>query len=322
MLIIEKEGDDPFFNLAAEEYVTHRLEDDVFILWENANCVVVGKHQNAIAEVNLPFVEQLSVPVIRRISGGGTVFQGPGNINFSFVKTLNQAENQIDFARHLAPVKAFFMTLGITLELHGKSSLTLHGKKVSGNAAHVHRNRSLHHGTLLFDADLDLVRNCLKVIPGRYQSKAVLSNPMPVANIRPWLPTDQNIRKVMEQFRNYIVKTFDVHEVREFSTQEIEAIQRLADEKYHRREWNFGYTPEYRYHAFLEFDNRKFGFTILVSNDKIVEILPDEVLPKTNRIAKALLGQRPESAILTKVLSSLYPSHEPSQIAKMVYALI
>src|SRR5690554_2778106 len=97
MFFLDKTSQDPWFNLAAEEYLLRQTDMDVFMLWENAPCLVIGKHQNPVMEINASCLIDEKIPVIRRISGGGTVFHGPGNLNFSFITTSSDQEDKINF---------------------------------------------------------------------------------------------------------------------------------------------------------------------------------------------------------------------------------
>ncbi|MCD4729892.1 MAG: lipoate--protein ligase family protein, partial [Bacteroidales bacterium] len=87
MLIINRSQTDPYFNIAAEEYLLKNMDEDCFMLWQNQHSIIVGKHQNTLAEINFGFVKENNIPVIRRISGGGTVFHDLGNLNFTFISS-------------------------------------------------------------------------------------------------------------------------------------------------------------------------------------------------------------------------------------------
>ena len=82
MLCILSTNQDIFFNLAAEEYFLKNSNEDICMLWQSEDSVVVGKHQNAMAEVNYLWTLKHNFPIARRLTGGGTVYHGPGNLNF------------------------------------------------------------------------------------------------------------------------------------------------------------------------------------------------------------------------------------------------
>ncbi len=149
---------DPFFNLAVEEYLLRNRTEDFLVLGINDPSVIIGKHQVAHREADTKFVMENNIPVIRRISGGGTVYHDFGNVNFSFI--LNSARGtQVDFRKYTLPVIEFLASLKVNAELEGKNDLKVNGLKISGNAEHVYRERVLHHGTLLFNADLGKLGN-------------------------------------------------------------------------------------------------------------------------------------------------------------------
>ena len=86
MLTIQNFSHDPYYNQALEEYVfqTYRNED-LFFLWQNRPAVIVGKHQNICRKVSVPVLHRLGIPVIRRMSGGGTIYTDLGGWQFSFI---------------------------------------------------------------------------------------------------------------------------------------------------------------------------------------------------------------------------------------------
>ena len=88
MFCIHIENNNPFFCLAAEEYFLKNFSEDIFLIWQSTDTVVVGKHQNTLAEINYPFVIKYNIKVARRISGGGAVFHDSGNVNFTFIKNI------------------------------------------------------------------------------------------------------------------------------------------------------------------------------------------------------------------------------------------
>jgi len=247
MIQIVKPGSDPFFNIAAEEYLVKASEDEVLLIWENTDCVVVGKHQNTFAEINYKFVKTHKIPVIRRISGGGTVAQGRGNINYSVILNHKNDQNKVDFHRFTKPITDFLQSIGVPATLQGKSNLTVHSLKFSGNAAHVFKQRSLHHGTILFDADLDFIEQLITVADEEsFASKAIPSNRVNITNLRPQLLNDLDSDGFTDLLCDYLRNCFSIKEIRELTFNQLNEIQKLADEKYNTWEWNFGYSPDFR----------------------------------------------------------------------------
>ncbi len=236
---------DPYFNLAADEFLLRNSDDEYFLLSINERSVITGKHQIPHRETDTRFVTEHEIPVIRRISGGGTVFHDPGNLNFSFI--LNSTEGkQIDFRKYTLPVISFLASLGIDARFEGKNDLKVGGLKISGNAEHVYRNRVLHHGTLLFKADLDLLRRCIRKDTSVYETRAVSSNPSPVTNLAGMLGT---VRDTIH-FRDLMLEWFLIYHPGSckstLSDDETRQIGELAETRYKSWEWTYAYGPPYR----------------------------------------------------------------------------
>src|SRR5450759_4199757 len=174
MFCINLNTNDPFFNLAIEEYLLKNSKEEYLILGINKPSVIIGKHQSAHREVDTKFVLENNIPVIRRISGGGSVFHDNGNLNFTFI-CQSEDGKQVDFRKYTKPVIEFLLSLGLETKFEGGNDLKIDGLKISGNAEHVHRNRVLHHGTLLFSTSLDMLRNALRKDSSHYTTRAVES---------------------------------------------------------------------------------------------------------------------------------------------------
>ena len=75
MLIIDSPSTNAYFNIASEEYLLGRFPtEDIFLLYVNAPSIIVGKFQNTLAEINLDYVQEKEIKVVRRMSGGGAVY--------------------------------------------------------------------------------------------------------------------------------------------------------------------------------------------------------------------------------------------------------
>ena len=252
MLFIERSRTDPFFNLAAEEYVFRNFkEDEVIMLWRNKPSVIIGKHQNPYREINVPFASKNHLPVIRRISGGGTVYHDPGNLNFTFIRSL-QSNYAVDYKAFLLPVISILNRWQIPCELSGKSDLIVHQRKISGNSQHIFRNRVLHHGTLLYSTDLENLKNALANNTSRYMDRSIRSNPVPVANISEFLNDPPPVEIFQERLTDEIMNSFSPILRIPLSASDENAILSLSEEKYQAWEWNYGYSPPYQvYPQFL-----------------------------------------------------------------------
>ncbi|AHW59858.1 lipoate-protein ligase [Draconibacterium orientale] len=254
MICIVLKNNNPFYCLASEEYLLKNFDDDIFMLWQSDKTVVVGKHQNALGEVNYRYVRENAITVTRRISGGGTVYHDAGNVNFAFIKNV-KSPAEISFKQFTEPVVEALAQLDIEATTSGRNDLLIKGLKISGNAEHVFKNRVLHHGTLLFNSDLENLGNSIKVIPGKYTSKAVQSNRSKVANISPFLKNEMDIEAFIDFLIGVQLKK-DGAESYTISAADNEAINKLVDDKFTTWEWRWGYSPKYTFTNKVEIDGR------------------------------------------------------------------
>jgi lipoate-protein ligase A len=161
MLCINLPTHDPYFNLATEEYLLRSGKENYFLVSVNDPSVIIGKHQIANAESAVQYVTENNIPVIRRISGGGTVYHDEGNLNFTFIGNSTSG-HQIDFKKHTEPIIDFLESKNVNAEFYGKNQINADGIKISGNAEHIYKNRVLHHGTLLYCTSLEKLHNSIK----------------------------------------------------------------------------------------------------------------------------------------------------------------
>jgi lipoate---protein ligase len=270
MLCIVNTSTDPYFNLAAEEYLLHNFNKNCFMLWRNENSIVVGKHQNPLAEINRDFVREKNIRVARRISGGGTVYHDTGNLNFTFI-TDGKEGHLVDFRKHTLPILEALHNLSVNARFKGRNDLAIDDKKISGNAEHVYRKRVLHHGTLLFSSNLDDLNLALKVNPSKYTSKAVKSIRSQVTNIREHLKTGMDILQFRDMIMEHVMSRFPGSEYYVFTREDIKAIKDLKTKKYSTWEWIYGYSPEYELENTLIINSRNLILRITVSGGIIIK---------------------------------------------------
>ena len=272
MLCIRRNETDPYFNLAAEEYVLHQFNDDCFMLWRNGPSVIVGKHQNTLAEINYDFITKNHIKVVRRISGGGTVFHDLGNINFTFIKNGDPGK-LVDFRKFTQPIIDVLATLGIEARFEGRNDLTIGGRKFSGNAEHVFKNRVLHHGTMLYEAKMNDLTNALNVDPDKFKDKAIKSVRSRVTNISEHLKSPLDIQDFITLVMNHILSTHHDAKLYQFSEQDRIGIEELVKRKYSTWEWNFGYSPKYNFRKSVRTNGGKVEFNFDVQNGIIQQAI-------------------------------------------------
>ena len=294
MLCFSLTSTDPFLNLAIDEYLLKNSSQEYLILGINDKSVIIGKHQSAHRETDTKFITDHNIPVIRRISGGGTVFNDTGNLNFTLI--LNSKEGkQINFKKYTLPVISFLSTIGVDAKFEGKNDLKVEGLKISGNAEHIYRNRVLHHGTLLFDSDLELMKDALRKDTTKYETRAVSSNPSSVTNLISVLKNIAGNVDTINEFKtlmlSWFLKNSPGSRIFDLNDKETENIKLLADTKYRTWDWNYAYGPEYLFKNDFKYNGTE-CFSNLHVKDGIIWGSEIKGSGELERIGKKLIGCR------------------------------
>jgi lipoate-protein ligase A len=232
----------PPFNLAAEEYFLRERSENFIMLWRNEPAIIIGRNQNAYAELDVDYVRDNSITVIRRLTGGGAVFHDLGNLNFTFIK--NGQDGMADFKEYLLPVIGYLRSLGLNAEFSGRNDILLDGMKISGNAQTNYRGRVMLHGTLLFDVALGTLSRALKPNPLKLNAKGIKSVRSRVTNIRSNLKKDITVTEFTDGLASFLSESEDCTRYA-FTASDERAVGRLVDEKYGTFLWNFGSAPPY-----------------------------------------------------------------------------
>lgn len=230
-------------NLAAEQVIFDTLPpgQSCFLLWQNRSAVVIGRHQDALAEIDRAFVETEGIQLVRRMSGGGAVYHDLGNLNYSVI-TDAQGSKAPDMAVFCQPVLRLLHRLGVPAALSGRNDMTVNGLKFSGSAQHLYKGRVLHHGTLLIDSDLSVVSRALRVDPEKIRSKGLASVRSRVTNLRPFLPEGIDLPRFRELLLEEVLAEHPGEELI-LSPEQLRQIEALSESRYRSWDWTVGSSP-------------------------------------------------------------------------------
>ncbi len=197
----------PYYNLAVEEYLFRNSEDNVIILWQNEPTVVIGKNQNAYAELNLEYIKEKGINIARRITGGGAVYHDTGNVNFSFI-AVNSESTEIDFKSYTEPIIEALSKMGVKATLSGRNDILVDERKISGNAQYNAGGRVLHHGTLLFSSDFSVLSEALRVDEEKIRSKSIKSYRSRVANIKDFTKENYTLNEFVSLVKEFLIEKY------------------------------------------------------------------------------------------------------------------
>ena len=247
MLYVRNNSTNPYFNIALEEYILKKSlsTDKTFvILYINNPAIIIGKHQNTIEEINKDYVDEKDIKVVRRMSGGGAVYHDEGNLNFTYIIKTGK-EDVSNFKKFTLPIIKALDKMGIKAELSGRNDLTIDGKKFSGNAQYYHKNRLLHHGTLLFNSHMENLAKALNVKKEKIQSKGIKSVRSRVTNISEYLPIKGTIEEFRELLLKYLFENQEIINEYQLTDEDIDKVNQLVGEKYDTWDWNWGESPAF-----------------------------------------------------------------------------
>ena len=190
--------------------------------------------------------------MVRRLTGGGAVFHDLGNINYTLVQPCGAGDFN-NYAKFTRPIVDFLATLGVRAELSGRNDLLVDGQKFSGNAQAVRDGRILHHGTLLFSADLSRLSGALRPRDLKLESKGVKSVSSRVTNLAAHLPAPMAVEEFLDRLRAFFLETVPGLTPYALTEADRAAVDALREEKYGTWDWNFGSAPRYTWSRAAKF---------------------------------------------------------------------
>jgi lipoate-protein ligase A len=304
MNLIVNEDLRPQFNLALEEYALTEMNSDVIMLWRNSAAVIIGSNQNAVEEIDLDYVKDSGIAVIRRQSGGGAVFHDLGNVNFTVIHKLGDDDFN-NYRKFTEPIIGYLAELGVKAELQGRNDLVIDGMKFCGNAQAVKKGRIMHHGCILYSADFSRLAGALRPKEAKIVSKGVKSVRKRVTNIVDHMKTPLPVEDFLKGLADYFMKRVEGITLRGLTADELSAAERLARDKYSTWEWNFGKSPAYNMEKERRYDFGTVEAKLWVENGVIrdISIYGDffGILDKSD-LERLTIGTRHEREALREAL--------------------
>lgn len=323
MLYITDNNTDPYWNLAAEEYLLKNFTQPIFRLWRNSSSIIIGQYQNAVAEIDMDYVKSNEIKVVRRLTGGGAVFHDLGNLNFTFIEPHTKSEEaNAMFRRFTAPILEALNTLGVKAYLEGRNDLLIEGRKFSGNAMCISNKRVLQHGCMLFSTSMNNLAAALKSRPEKFIGKAVQSNVSRVTNISEHLRTPMSIDEFQQYLGEYICSKYIPSEPEatdsaiipyKYTKEDLKAIEILKEKKYMLDSWNFGNSPTYSSGNVKKFPGGlvEVNFTVKKGVVTQLEIFGDYFFTKpTEEFVSQIIGtSHTREALLGKLMAINTPEY-------------
>lgn len=290
-------------NLAIETYLMEHadLTEPILYFYVNSPCIIVGRYQNVLAEINQQYVKDHNIILTRRTSGGGAVYDDLGNVSFSFI-TKDDGDAVGNFKRFTDPVIKALHQMGATgAAMTGRNDLTIDGKKFSGNAMHVENGRMFSHGTLMYDVDQSQIAHALQVPADKLATKGIKSVRSRVTNLKPYCaPEFQQL--TIEEFRDTLAKEIlgvtDLSQAHQYTlTAEDQAgVKALADQYFNNWDWIYGNDPAYSLTRRRHFPAGTVEFDLDVDGGKI----------KAIQIHGDFFGQLPIEDVTAKLTGVTY----------------
>lgn len=307
MFFIKNHNNNPRYNLALEEYVLKNLDvsESFLLLWQNEPSIIIGRFQNTYEEINQEYVDEKGLNVIRRLTGGGAVYHDLGNVNFSFIEKAQKSG--IDFERFIQRVIKALASFGIEAEANSRNDIAIEGRKISGNAQYVFKDKVLHHGTLLFNANLQELGKALKANKEKIQSKGVQSVSSRVANISEYLSQEITVDEFKTRLYNYLTIEDEV-KLYQLTDEDKTKIDQLIEEKYNTWQWNYGKSPEFNFKKEQRFTFGLLQVNLNVANGRVTHC----------RIFGDFFSSENIAELEQKFINKAYTRNEISHLVKTI----
>ncbi|MGL6106739.1 lipoate--protein ligase [Romboutsia sp.] len=265
MIYVENNSTNPYFNFALEYYLMNEKDlgdDTIFMFWRTNPTLMIGKFQNTIEEINQKYVEEKNINIVRRITGGGTIYTDMNGWQYSFI-TKKYDGTGIDFKTFTDPIIGALKNQGIEAYFNSRNDLLINDKKFSGNAQYIKDTCRLHHGSILFNTNIEEMVKSITVAEEKIISKGIKSVRERVTNVKEHL--DKDIDSV--QFRDIMLESLlkKSSGTYKLTEEDINRVNKISKEKFETWEWNYGASPKFNLTRWKRFTGGKVEFSINVN---------------------------------------------------------
>lgn len=308
MRFLKNPRTNPYMNLALDEYAMKHIDvgEDYFFIWQNEPSVIIGKNQNAVQEVNQAFIDKNNIHVARRVSGGGAVYHDFGNLNFTFIIGVDDP-GKVNYKKYVQPIIDALKSMGVHAEASGRNDILIDGLKISGNAQRMAAGKLMHHGTLIYDVNLEHMVEALNVDPDKIISKGVKSVRSRVTTIKEHLPKGTTIEDFWNELHYYLSNKGQDKEIM-LSQKDLDKIKHEADTRFSTWEWNYGYSPEFNLRNSKRFSGGRIEVLMDVNEGLIesIRFMGDYLgLRDVSEVEEKLVGVRFKVSDVVEVLSEI-----------------
>lgn len=243
IVYIDSHSLDPYFNFGLEYYLTTEkvfADATVLLFWRTYPTLMVGRYQNTLEEINQDYVIEKEIALVRRMSGGGTIYTDLGGWQYSFI--TKREDQEIQFQEYTGPIISALREMGVDAEFNGRNDLLIAGRKFSGTAQYMHNGFTVHHGSLLYSTDFGEMERSTRVSGYKIASKGIKSVRDRVTNLADHLENHVS----SQEFKDFMVRSLmgESGQVYSLTPEDIKKIQRIAEEKFQSQASIYGKNPK------------------------------------------------------------------------------
>lgn len=270
MMYLKCDSTDANFNFALEKYALEELSaaKEYFMFWRTTPTLMIGRYQNTQAEINMPFAKANDINIVRRITGGGTIYTDMNGWQFSFIVKQSGKAN-IEFGTFTQPIIDALNSIGVNAYRSGRNDILIDGKKFSGNAQYIRKDVVLHHGSILFDTDLERLVRALNVDDEKIISKGIKSVRQRVTNVTDYMDTKMGSTAFRDVMLKFLLKGLSTYEL---TQKDIDRVNEIKKQQFDTWDWNFGKNPKFNITKENRFAGGKLMVQSFVDSGKIEQI--------------------------------------------------